>query len=200
MVERPIIGRLQAAVTPKPTVGELSQSTIAWKVGAEGEARVAEVLAQAPGVEVLHDRRIPGSRANIDHIAVGPGGVFVIDAKKYKEGSLVEIRDKGGLLRRDLRLYVGGRDRSKLVDGVRGQVDVVRTALGPEMGRVPVVGVLCFVGATWGFPARPRTVDGVTAVWPKRLPKLVAGSRGPGLDAVRVAAYLRAVLPPAARS
>ena len=55
-------------------------------------------------------------------------------------------------------------------------------------------------GGTEGFDSKVWTVDGVTAVWPKRLPKLVAGSRGPGLDVVRVAAYLRAVLPPAARS
>lgn len=29
----------------------------------------------------VHDRRIPGSRANIDHIAVAATGVWVIDTK-----------------------------------------------------------------------------------------------------------------------
>ncbi len=33
---------------------------------------------------MLHDRRIPGSRANIDHIAIATSGVWVIDAKRYK--------------------------------------------------------------------------------------------------------------------
>jgi hypothetical protein len=35
-------------------------------------------------VAVLHDRRIPGSRANIDHIAIAATGVWVIDSKRYK--------------------------------------------------------------------------------------------------------------------
>ncbi|MEO6532232.1 MAG: nuclease-related domain-containing protein [Pseudolysinimonas sp.] len=31
----------------------------------------------------LRDRRIPGSKANIDHVVRAPRGVFVIDAKRY---------------------------------------------------------------------------------------------------------------------
>jgi hypothetical protein len=34
-------------------------------------------------VHGVHDRRVPGCKAIIDHIAVSPGGVYVIDAKKY---------------------------------------------------------------------------------------------------------------------
>jgi hypothetical protein len=33
---------------------------------------------------VLHDLAVPGSRANLDHLAIGPGGVFVIDSKHYR--------------------------------------------------------------------------------------------------------------------
>ena len=35
-------------------------------------------------IAVLHDRRIPGSKANIDHIAITAAGIWVIDAKRYK--------------------------------------------------------------------------------------------------------------------
>jgi hypothetical protein len=49
-----------------------------WATGAQGEAILAEVLAKrCPNVPVLHDRRVPRSRANIDHIAVGVSGVYV---------------------------------------------------------------------------------------------------------------------------
>lgn len=113
---RPMLGQIASALTPKPEIGPESQSTKAWKAGAEGERRVAEVLAEAVGVEVLHDRRVPGSKANIDHVAVGPAGVFVIDAKKYT--GQVEVRDVGCRFRADERLYVNNRDRTKLVDGV----------------------------------------------------------------------------------
>ncbi len=45
------------------------------------------------GLGVLHDRRIPGSKANIDHIVVGPAGVFAIDTKRYT--GKIERRDHG---------------------------------------------------------------------------------------------------------
>lgn len=53
---------------------------------AGGEQRVAALLAKCPHptVLMLHDRRIPRSRANIDHIAIATSGVRVIDVKRYK--------------------------------------------------------------------------------------------------------------------
>ena len=109
--EHPLVGRLASALTPKPTIGPESRATAAWKQGATGELRVAEILDGLEGISTIHDRRVPGSKANIDHLAVGPAGVYVIDAKKYAGG--VEKRNVGGWFRVDERLYVGGRDRSK---------------------------------------------------------------------------------------
>jgi hypothetical protein len=182
--QRPVLGRIAAAMTPVPQVGPESQSTAAWKIGAEGELRVAEVLAATSGIEVLHDRLVPGSRANIDHIVVGPSGVFVIDAKKYK--GAIEIRDVGTFFRADERLYVDGRDRSKLVDGVLGQLEVVRRALGAKFADVPIRGVLCFVGCQWGWRPKPKHLKGVTALWPIALPDHVSlgGIHGPQIAAV----------------
>ena len=144
--------RLSAAIFGEP------QSTRAWQVGAVGEERVAARLHAAAdrGVLALHDRRIPGSRANIDHIAVGPAGVYVIDAKRY-ENAQIRVRRVGGLFspRRD-ELLVRGRVRNNLVAGVEKQVAVVRAALDAAgLGDVPVTGVLCFVDglfATWKAP------------------------------------------------
>ena len=61
-------------------------STKAWERGAVGEERVAAILAKLDQARVtlLHDRRIPGSRANIDHIAVTAAGIWVIDAKALR--------------------------------------------------------------------------------------------------------------------
>ena len=62
------------------------QSTKAWATGAQGEERLGRQLdgLVGDGVHVLHDRRIPPTKANIDHIFVCASGVFVIDAKKYQ--------------------------------------------------------------------------------------------------------------------
>jgi hypothetical protein len=67
-------------------LSEDPQSTSAWAYGANGEAKLGRLLdpLRDEGMAVLHDRRIPGTRANIDHLVVAPWGVFVIDAKNYK--------------------------------------------------------------------------------------------------------------------
>jgi hypothetical protein len=64
----------------------LAPRTIAWRRGAAGERRTARLLdsLERQGWAILHDLAIPGSRANIDHLAIGPGGVFVIDSKHYR--------------------------------------------------------------------------------------------------------------------
>ena len=63
-----------------------SPDAIAWRRGAAGERRTARLLAplERQGWAVLHDLAVRGSRANIDHLAIGPGGVFVIDSKQYR--------------------------------------------------------------------------------------------------------------------
>ncbi|MEW5990840.1 MAG: nuclease-related domain-containing protein [Chloroflexota bacterium] len=40
-----------------------------------------------------HDRRVPGTRGNIDHIIVAPASVFVVDARAYV--GLIEVRNYG---------------------------------------------------------------------------------------------------------
>lgn len=64
-----------------------------WERGADGEVATARALAGLPPDRwiVLHDVHWPGRQfANIDHIVVGPSGVFVIDSKNW-EGQ-VDVR------------------------------------------------------------------------------------------------------------
>jgi hypothetical protein len=153
------------------------QTTTAWAAGASGEERVAQVLADRLGdrAVVLHDRKVPGTRGNIDHIAIAPGGIWVIDAKKYQ--GKVERRDVGGWFKTDIRLYVGGRDRTKAVKGLDWQVAAVAKALGGE--EAPIKAALSFVGAEWPiFFAKPLRIDDVWISWPKKLAELI-GADGP---------------------
>jgi hypothetical protein len=63
-----------------------SPDAVAWRRGAAGERRTARLLdpLERQGWAVLHDLAVPGSRANLDHLVIGPGGVFVIDSKQYR--------------------------------------------------------------------------------------------------------------------
>jgi hypothetical protein len=165
--KHPKLGGFILAVTDDP------QSTTAWDTGALGEERLGQKLNEftSDTVRILHDRRIPGTRANIDHIAITPTGIYVIDAKRYKGRPTLKV--EGGILRpRTEKLLVGTRDCSKLVDGVLKQVDVVRAAVGEE---VPVAGVLCFVEADWPLIGGAFTTRGVDVLWPRKLyPRLTA--------------------------
>lgn len=195
--KRPVLGRLAALMTEKPTIGPESQSTTAWKVGAEGERRVGDRLDELDEVLALHDLAVPNSRANIDHIAIAASGLYVIDAKKYK--GEIESRNVGSFFSPDHRLFVHGRDRTKLVEGVRWQREVVREVLGPDHIDVPLHGALCFVDGDFGLVPVYFTIDSVSIVGLRKLSKTL---RAPGqleVDERRaIAALLSDRLRPAA--
>lgn len=56
----------------------------AWSQGAEGEEVVGKVLEDLAGEDwrVIHD--VSFGRGNIDHIVVGPGGIFTIETKSRR--------------------------------------------------------------------------------------------------------------------
>jgi hypothetical protein len=169
-------GGLLLAVVDEP------QSTRAWAQGALGERKLAEALAGVPDIVVLHDRKVPGTRGNIDHLVIAPGGLFVVDAKRYK-GSL-QIRDKGGLFRTEWRLYVGGRDCSHLAENMGWQVKAVETLLGSVGCPVAITPVLCFLEVEWPLLFATESFHGVRLASSRSLRKLV--TRTQALDASEI--------------
>ena len=189
--KHPRLGGIIHALSDEP------QSTRAWDAGALGEERLGNRLNELASdtLRVLHDRRIPGSRANIDHLAVTPTGVFVIDAKKYAGRPHLKI--EGGLLRpRVEKLMVGSRNCTKLVDGALKQIDIVSGVLGDQ---IAVQGVLCFVEADWPLFGGSFTTRGVEVMRPKRMyPLLRAGDGAADIEALEdVYRRLASALPPA---
>jgi Nuclease-related domain len=81
-----VVGGLAAVLTGWRLRFRPSPDAVAWRRGAVGERRTARLLdpLERQGWAVLHDLAVPGSRANLDHLAIGPGGVFVIDSKQYR--------------------------------------------------------------------------------------------------------------------
>lgn len=165
------------------------QSTRAWATGAAGEQRVGAMLdaVRSDTLQLLHDRRIPGSRANIDHLVVDTHGVWVIDAKRYK--GRVERRTEGGLFRPRVELlYVNGRNKTALVESVKWQVEKVQDAVD----EVPVRGALCFVDAEWGLFGSEFSVDGVDILWPNKLASRLRDTASGPFDVPRITAALAA--------
>lgn len=182
-----LVGSALLAMTDDP------QSTRAWARGAVGEEKLAEALAGVDGLRVLHDRRVPGTRGNIDHLVIAPAGVFVVDAKRYR--GLIRIRDRGGWFKTDLRLYVGTRDCSKLAENMSWQVGAVRNALGSEP--LDVTPVLSFIDGEWPLLSPPDSYSGVRLEGKRSIKKLVTQpARLDAADVGRLTRLLAAAFPP----
>ncbi len=176
------------------------RSIEAWGKGGDGESKLGERLELEVSTDsiVLHDRRVPSTRGNIDHLVISSGGVWVVDAKNYR--GLVERRKVGLLGARETRLYVNSRNQTKLVDKMGWQVDAVANVLGSfGFSGTPIHPTLCFTGSEWKLWSKPIWIDGVCATWPSNLVQQV---NAPGLldDAAKrlIAHELGTRLPPAA--
>jgi len=123
---------------------------------------VAIRLDAIDGVESLHDRTIPGSRAIIDHIVIGPSGVYVIDTNILH----------GPVERHENRLFVGDHDRTDLAIAMSHRITAVSSALCDF--RFPISRALCFVGGEWPATTLPFMLRGVWIGSPTQLYRLVS--------------------------
>lgn len=176
-----------------------TRGTSAWAKGAEGERRIAHRLDPLvdEGMVVMHDRKLPGTRANIDHIVVAPSGVYVIDAKHWS--GKIGTRTTGSVFKPGpTKLVVGGRDRTDEVNKTKPQHDAVVDVIARSaiVETVPVWPVICTVEAEWPLLARPIRLDRVTVTW---MGALLKDLRRPGPLArdgiTRVSAVLNEGLP-----
>ena len=139
-----------------------SPDAVAWRRGAAGERRTARLLSplERHGWAVLHDLAVPGSQANIDHLVIGPGGVFVIDSKQYR--GRLQLDGSG-------RLWHGRYPLAPTMRAVSFEADqAARVLTDPDVVVVPVMAVH---GAQ--IPWAKVVMDGVPVVAARRLPSML---------------------------
>ena len=191
--ERRIKAKHPRTAALRLALGSAPPHEVAFRQGQVGEESVGALLdertADGPAV-VLHDRRMPGGRGNIDHLAIAPSGVYVIDAKAWQ--GKVALRTP--LLARK-KLLIAGRDRTSLIDGLDRQVAAVRAAIGDD--DVAVRGVLCFTRAELPL-LRTLTIRSHMLLYRKALSKRI-NQEGPLSPTAieQIARKLAANLPPA---
>lgn len=119
-----------------------------FEKGAAGERAVGALLDSLPPEwTVLHDVRWPGrERANVDHVLIGPTGIYVIDSKNWS-GQITLHR---GVLRQN------GYNRTKAVAGASGAAAAIAW-LVPALDPRIFTPVICFAGDS----AASGMVDGV---------------------------------------
>jgi hypothetical protein len=159
-----------------------------WDRGLAGELTVGAQLEllRPYGFDVLHDLHWPGrQRANIDHVAIGPPGILVVDAKNWSGN--VTVRD--GVLRQN------GYQRDREVAGVtKASQDVGGLLQLPwALHVIPVIALAA--SDTGGIShAQGVTVLGHQDLvgWATGLPARLT----PG-DVLGIASHLRSEMPPA---
>jgi hypothetical protein len=157
-----IVGGLAAMVAGWALRFRPSQDAMAWRRGAAGQRRTARLLTplERHGWAVLHDLALPGSRANLDHLVIGPGGVFAIDSKQYRGRLQLDAHGK---------LWHGPHPLAPTLAAASWEADHAALVLpDPGMAVVPIVAVH---GAQvpWG----KVVIDGVPVVSARRLPSML---------------------------
>jgi Nuclease-related domain len=156
-----------------------------WARGAAGEVAAAATLERdcdGSPVRFLHDRRMPRTRGNIDHIAIAPSGVWVIDTKRYTGKVEVSTPWFGSP-----KLKINGRNKTALVGGLAKQHAAVGSSLSGEAPSPPVHGAFCFLDADLplGLTRLPvpligtLTIDGYPCLYPRALAKRLRQTDGP---------------------
>lgn len=146
--------------------GFFQASTVrAWGVGAEGERRTAAHLEPllAEGFVILHDRKVTGWGGNLDHVAIGPTGVWAIETKSL--AGKVEIH--GNVLR------IGGHRRDKIIEQVRQEATVVQVALGESLTRLRLKATPVICLHRGELPFLNKTVGGVRLASGRQLVRLL---------------------------
>jgi hypothetical protein len=81
-----LVGLAAAALVSWRLRFRASEQARAWQRGAQGERYTARLLDRftRDGFVVFNDLAVPGdTSANVDHLVIGPTGVFVVDSKQW---------------------------------------------------------------------------------------------------------------------
>lgn len=128
----------------------------AWRIGADGEAEVARRLAKlGPAWKVLHAVPVGERGSDIDHVAIGPGGVFTINAKNHPQAN-VWVGGDTVKVNRFNQPYV----RNSRHEAGRA-ADLLSAAAGFD---VEVRGIVAIMGAHRGFTVKQQPRDGLVTV------------------------------------
>ena len=150
----------------------VSQAALASFIkGAAGEEKVAQALAFLPaGWDVFHGvpparRTLWPVRTDLDHVVVGPSGIFVVETKNWT--GRIQIRD-GAIL------YEDRAPTHPPLDQVRRSSNELAARLEADCGvRVTVHPVLCFAG-TPPEAGEEQGVGGVIVCGVDRLNRVLA--------------------------
>jgi hypothetical protein len=128
----------------------------AWRIGADGEQAVATELAKlGPDWQTIHAVPVGENGADIDHVVIGPAGVFTVNAKHHP----------------DANVWVGGNtfivngSRTNYIRNSRHEAARAARLLTAQIGRLlDVTALVAVVGAHRGRTIKEQPRDGKVVV------------------------------------
>lgn len=132
----------------------------AWRIGADGEEKVAAQLARLPEPwRSVHAIPIGDRGSDIDHVAIGPAGVYSINSKHHPDARIWVRGDT---------FKIDGRNQP-YVRNARYEAKRVSAILSRATG-IPLMttGVVAVVGARGGFDVKSQPTDGAVVVLGRR--------------------------------
>ena len=150
----------------------------AWRIGADGEELVAgrleRFVTKRHGWHVLHAVPVGKRGSDIDHVVIGPGGVFTINTKNHPGTKAYVAGDT---------VMING-SRAPYVRNSRHEAQRAQRILSKTVGfDVPVQGVVCLAGCSdCTFKRQPTDVHVTT----RRRIEGWLGQHGPVLSPAEV--------------
>ena len=170
----------QEAQRKRERAQRLQREADNFERGAEGERRVAAILDNLPDdFAVFHDLQLPApSRSNVDHLVIGPHGVFTVDSKNFTYPVTLGV-GKGAD-----RLWTG---RSPIrLEATKWETSVVSDLIG-----LPVDPFMCVFSPSLPLPV--FDFDGVKICHPNKLVTELVNATSTPVDVGRAAAAVHHV-------
>jgi Nuclease-related domain. len=129
-----------AAIADTVYQAQLVSSVPAWRRPSVAERQTEGQLRklERSGYRSLHARAIPGTDAQIDHLVIGPTGVYAVDSEKWDKRLPVRVQSHR-------KLYHGPFDKKERLDEARMEASeasrLISQALGREIHVVPSLAI-----------------------------------------------------------
>jgi hypothetical protein len=133
----------------------------AWRIGADGEQAVAAQLVRlGQAWRVIHSVPVGEQGADIDHVVIGPAGVFTVNAKHHPNGSVWVGADT----------FLVNGTRTWYVRNSRHEAARASRLLTAASGQpVQVRAIIAVVGAHRGLTIKEQPRDGAVHVVTRKM-------------------------------
>ncbi|MEU4829610.1 nuclease-related domain-containing protein [Streptosporangium sp. NPDC023615] len=153
-------------------------ATAVWRGRRRGATVTGKLLRRRlrrAGYQILDGRSVPG-KASIDHLVIGPGGVWVVDNESWDPDT--EIARYGD------RLFFGEKYGTKTAKALVEVSEALAEVLSRESG-VPVT-IEPLIAVHGGQIRRSVTAEGITLLKPRLVARWIRGGARADLDETQV--------------